>query len=179
MSRLNQFRRISLTIAEMIDAFRVVPRIILLSYGWMVWAVGRWYMSIPSVNETSCQADVLKTLLESGVTLQQAQSVACTIVDTIGGPTNEQTMFVSIVTGLSAVVIGFYLNTGKSLKWQGGVIDAIPEPTRTQYEHIPATGKRSRTSTPPPETWETYPGDDLPLGTSPTDPVSLQDETKS
>ena len=116
--------------AEAFDAWRVVPRLILIAYGWMVWMVSSWYMAIPSANEIQCQADVLRTLLENGTAVDQAKQIACSVVETIGGPTSEQTMFVSIVTGLSSVVIGLYLNTGKSAKWQGGVIDTI-QPTNT------------------------------------------------
>lgn len=125
MSRTKPFRTWSLTIAETFDAWRVVPRLILVAYGWMVWEVTRWYMSIPSANQTQCQADVLEALIASGTTLEQARATACSIIQTVGGPTSEQTMFVSIVAGLSSVVIGLYLNSGKSSKWQGGVVDSI------------------------------------------------------
>lgn len=125
MFRIDTLRRWSLIAAEAFDAWRVVPRTILVAYGWMVWNVTRWYMSIPSSNQIQCQADVLRVLMESKINIDQARAMACSIVDTIGGPTSEQTMFVSIVTGLSSVVIGLYLNTGKTSKWQGDVIPTI------------------------------------------------------
>lgn len=130
MPSLTHIRKVSLVFAEAFDAWRVVPRAILVAYGWMVWMVSTWYMSIPSANETQCQADVLTAMMDRGVPVEQVRSMACTIVETIGGPTSEQTMFVSIVTGLSSVVIGLYLNSGKTSKWQGGVIDTI-HPTNT------------------------------------------------
>jgi hypothetical protein len=141
-------RRWSLVAAEQFDAWRVVPRIILIVYGWMVWKVSVWYMSIPSANQMQCQADVLRTLFEQSVPIDQARSIACSIVDTIGGPTSEQTMFVSIFTGLSSVVIGLYLNTGKTSKWQSGVIDTIQpvntlaEQNRYQYGGYHQGGRR-------------------------------------
>lgn len=41
-------------IAELIDAFRVVPRIILVVYAWLVWYVVNWYMLLdsPSTEQT-------------------------------------------------------------------------------------------------------------------------------
>lgn len=33
--------------AELIDAFRFVPRTILIAYGIMVWQITEWYMALP------------------------------------------------------------------------------------------------------------------------------------
>jgi hypothetical protein len=37
----------SLEWAEVIDAYRVVPRLLLLGYGYLVWHVTTWFMSLP------------------------------------------------------------------------------------------------------------------------------------
>lgn len=178
MSRISTFRRVSLVLAEAFDAWRVVPRAILVAYGWMVWMVSSWYMSIPSTNEVRCQADVLRELLDQGSTVEQARSIACTVVETIGGPTSEQTMFVSILTGLSSVVIGLYLNTGKTAKWQGSVIDSI-QPTNTlassyRYGEQTKANDVNEFQTPyysnsnTPEEF-VVPGDEQPLSPDPAD----------
>lgn len=125
---LTTLRKWSLAIAESIDAFRIVPRIILVAYGWMVWVITRWYIAIPTSNSMECQSDVMNVALQNGATFDQARAVACSVIGSVGGPTSEQTMFVSIIVGLSSVVIGLYLNTGHKSKWQGDVIQAI-EPT--------------------------------------------------
>jgi hypothetical protein len=43
-----------LRIAEYIDAYRIVPRILLFSYGYLVWYVVNWYMGIqtPTTEQT-------------------------------------------------------------------------------------------------------------------------------
>lgn len=166
---LKTFRTWSLALAETFDAWRVVPRAILVAYGWMVWEVTRWYMSIPSANQTSCQADVLQALIQSGTTLEQARSTACSIIQTVGGPTSEQTMFVSITAGLSSVVIGLYLNSGKSSKWQGGVVDAIavpaPAPMVPQgYRLVPDTQDPGQPYMPPRGRWRQRPHQEMMAG---------------
>jgi hypothetical protein len=35
-----------LAVAELIDAYRVVPRLILCGYGYMVWDMWRWVQSL-------------------------------------------------------------------------------------------------------------------------------------
>lgn len=148
------YRKVALTIAESIDAFRVIPRLILFVYGWMVWIVATWYMSIPSANQTQCQADVLKTLLDQHIPMDQARAAACSIIHTIGGPTSEQTMFVSIFTGLSSVVIGLYLNSGKAPSAQTDVLNTI-QPANTlagSYHPSPTyQGESSTTTTSAPD----------------------------
>lgn len=36
--------------AEIIDAFRVVPRLLLAGYGYLVWHVSAWFMALPDPN---------------------------------------------------------------------------------------------------------------------------------
>lgn len=64
--------------AESIDAFRVVPRLILLAYAFLVYSVIEWFF-------------------------------------TLQDPTGGQVTFVTIITGMAAVVIGLYQNSGR--KW--------------------------------------------------------------
>lgn len=127
-------RKWVLASAEAMDAHRVVPRAILMAYGWMVWKVTQWYMSIPSTARVQCQNDVMTTLFNKGVAVDQVRAIACSITDTVGGPTSEQTMFVSIIVGLSSVVIGLYLNSGNQSKWQGNVVGSL------QYQYPPSLG---------------------------------------
>jgi hypothetical protein len=135
MFSFHDVRKWSLAFAEALDAHRIVPRGILLAYGWMVWKVTEWYMSIPVSLRFECQNDVLTTLLATaGMTVEKAKGIACNIADTVGGPTSEQTMFVSIIVGLSGVVIGLYLNSGNSAKWQGNVVGQL------QYQYPPTRG---------------------------------------
>lgn len=104
-----------LDIAETFDAWRVVPRIGLLAYGFLVYQLYTWFSSIQTFVKTSCDAKVLETLLSAGIPLTEAQEIACTVIDIVGGPTGAQTTFVTTIVGLSAAVFGLYTNTGR--KW--------------------------------------------------------------
>ena len=48
--------------AEIIDAFRLVPRAVLVAYAWLVWYVINWYMQLP---EPSTQQAALVTVVTS------------------------------------------------------------------------------------------------------------------
>jgi hypothetical protein len=49
-----------LDIAEVVDAFRVIPRSILIAYGFLVWTVVSWFMGIPA--PTTQQAALVTTV---------------------------------------------------------------------------------------------------------------------
>lgn len=58
-----QHRDMLLYIAEIIDAYRVVPRIILGLYAFFVWYVVNWYLPIP--NPTTGQTALVTTIAGS------------------------------------------------------------------------------------------------------------------
>lgn len=102
-----------LDIADILDAWRVIPRTMAAAYGFMVYKLFIWYTSIPTHEERECDNSILNTLINSGIDVQQAMEMACTIVGTVGGPTSQQTSFVTVIIGLSTGIFGFYVNSGK------------------------------------------------------------------
>ena len=54
-------------------------------------------------------------MLEKGIDPMVINDIACRVTDMIGGPTMEQTAFVTTICGLAAIIFNFYTNTGK--KW--------------------------------------------------------------
>lgn len=111
MDKLTKFKQIALTLAEVIDAWRAVPRIMLITYGAMVINLYTWYKSIPTFMQQKCDAAVLKIFMDGGMDLHQAQALACTIVDVVGGPTPAQSTFVTTIVGLSTGIFGLYTAT--------------------------------------------------------------------
>ena len=109
-------RQALLSTAELIDAFRVVPRFILTLYGILIYQLYTWYTAIETTVQTKCDEAILKLLMDHGETLVNAQSVACYVVDHVGGPTTAQTTFVTTIIGLATPMFAFYTNTGK--KWK-------------------------------------------------------------
>ena len=55
------WKKIFLEIAEVVDAFRVVPRFILIGYSILVWTVAQWYMGIdvPSTQQAALMTTVI------------------------------------------------------------------------------------------------------------------------
>ncbi len=53
-------KKLVLTIAELIDAFRLVPRLVLVGYALLVWSVVSWYMGLP---DPSTQHAALVTIV--------------------------------------------------------------------------------------------------------------------
>jgi hypothetical protein len=47
-------------LAELMDVWRVVPRLLLLAYGYLVWHVVKWYMTIP--DPTSSQTTLVTVI---------------------------------------------------------------------------------------------------------------------
>lgn len=92
-----------LTSAELFDAWRVVPRLLVTAYGWLCWEIVSWYMRLtPSIIE-GCDIDKLAELC-----LYDA-------------PTTQHAALVTVIVGASAAVFGLYTNTGRS--WvKGGFV---------------------------------------------------------
>lgn len=109
-------RNTSLILAEAIDAWRVIPRLILIGYAWLVYQLYLWYKNIPTYVQERCDAAVLKIFLDAKMGLAEAQALACTVQDVVGGPTAAQSAFVTTIIGLSTGIFGLYTATGR--KWE-------------------------------------------------------------
>lgn len=114
-----EFRRASLLIAESVDAWRIIPRAILVLYSTLVFNMYVWYKSIPTYVQENCDAGVLRILMETGLALSEAKDVACSVADIVGGPTAAQSAFVTTIIGLSTGIFGLYVATGR--KWERGI----------------------------------------------------------
>ena len=113
---MEKFSDIMMNLAKIMDAWRVIPRVIVAMYGFMIYKLFVWYTGIPTHEEESCNDALVTTLIENGVEIDRAMEMACTIVGTVGGPTTQQTSFVTIIIGLSSAMFGFYVNSGG--KWE-------------------------------------------------------------
>jgi hypothetical protein len=120
------FRHISLVIAESVDAWRIIPRTILVLYSTLVFNLYLWYKSIPTYVQEQCDPSVLRVLMELQMSVEEAKVFACSVVDIVGGPTAAQSAFVTTIIGLSTGIFGLYVATGR--KWERGLPhDANPQ----------------------------------------------------
>jgi len=99
VGNVDTWRKGHLAVAEWIDAWRLVPRIICAGYAWVTYTVIKWYMNLkPEVLE-NCNVELLKD------------------VCVIQAPSTQHAALVTAVIGIAAAMFAFYANTGK--KWNG------------------------------------------------------------
>ena len=99
LGNVDTWRKGHLAVAEWIDAWRLVPRLLVTGYGWVTYTVVRWYMNLkPEVIE-NCNVELLKE------------------VCVIQAPSTQHAALVTAVIGIAAAMFAFYASTGK--KWNG------------------------------------------------------------
>jgi hypothetical protein len=96
---IDMWRKGHMAVAEMVDNWRVIPRLIAAGYAYMMWKVVQWYMNLQPQMMEGCD---VATLAEKCI---------------IAGPTTQHAALVTAVVGISAAVFGLYANSGK--KWNG------------------------------------------------------------
>lgn len=118
---INKFRVMHLLLAEAFDAWRVVPRMFLALYGAMLWWLVKWFTTSRTIEKITCDKDLIIDLSNKHFTMDQIQTLACTVSDVIHitAPGTAHTVFATTVAGLATAVFAFYANTGKD--WNRGV----------------------------------------------------------
>lgn len=91
-------RKSYLAFAEALDAFRVVPRILLVAYGYLVYFTVDWFVKLEPYMLEGCKVEDMSQCI-------------------VQAPTTQHAALVSVVVGAAAVVIGLYQNSGR--KWNG------------------------------------------------------------
>lgn len=124
-----------LLLAEAFDAWRVVPRLMIVAYGYLVFNLYIWYKNIPTYVEEKCDANVITVLLAKGMSSPEIKNFACTVVDVVGGPTAAQSTFVTTIIGLSTGIFGLYTATGR--KWDGWEPNLIGKNVQVSYQPTP------------------------------------------
>ena len=99
MRNIDVWRVRYMAVAEWVDAWRIVPRIIVGGYAYMLWTVVTWYMALEPQLIENCATEILKELC-----VAQA-------------PSTQHAALVTAVIGISAAVFGLYSNSGR--KWTG------------------------------------------------------------
>jgi len=117
LNRLNKPIMVLLMRAsELIDAMRVVPRLVLAGYMYVVYTIIKWYIEFEIVITHECDSNTLKVLLDSGILVDAAKDIACSPSAILGRP-DGYTVLVTVMVGASAAVFGMYTNSGRS--WNG------------------------------------------------------------
>lgn len=96
---IDSWRKVHMAFAEWFDAWRLIPRLLVAGYAYMLWEVVNWYMNIVPTMIVGCNIDKLKEAC-----ISQA-------------PTTQDAVLVTAVIGIAAAVFGLYTGSGK--KWNG------------------------------------------------------------
>lgn len=59
--KIERFRRVSSAIAELVDAYRLAPRLILAQYSYWLWDAYQWYihLAVPTTEQTALLATIV------------------------------------------------------------------------------------------------------------------------
>ena len=100
-SEIDRRRKLHLSMAEFLDAWRLFPRLLIGLYCWITYEVITWYMSLQPYIIDDCNVEILK---ENCVVAAQ---------------TTGQSLLVSAIFGAATGIFGLYASTGR--KWGEGV----------------------------------------------------------
>ena len=93
------YRRRHLAIAEFVDAWRIIPRLMVVGYTWLLVKVTIWYMEKEPYLLEGCDVAALgKECL-------------------VQAPSTQHAALVTAVVGIAAAIFGLYTSSGK--KWNG------------------------------------------------------------
>lgn len=95
---IDTYRKAQLAVAEMVDAWRVVPRLLVAGYSYLIYIVVKWYMTLEPKMIEGCVSNVVKDCIYDA-------------------PTTQHAALVTTLVGISAAVFALYTNSGK--KWNG------------------------------------------------------------
>lgn len=84
--------------------------------------------------QIKCDSALFEILLAKGQKMDTIKELACSIIGTAGGPTAEQTAFVTIIIGLSSAIFALYTGSGKKYD--------VPESDNSDTDEPPKPEKR-------------------------------------
>ncbi len=100
MPDIDAWRKFHLAIAEWFDAWRILPRAVVILFGYGAYHVTRWYMNLSPY--------ILENCIEVGGKVSEC---------IVAAPTTQHTALLSALFALAAAVFAFYTSAGK--KWNG------------------------------------------------------------
>lgn len=100
MADIDSWRKAQLAIAEWVDAWRIIPRGVVILFGYGVYHVTKWYMELTPY--------ILEGCVEAGGKVPEC---------IVQAPTTQHTALLSALFALAAAVFAFYSGAGR--KWNG------------------------------------------------------------
>lgn len=97
-NNVDTYRKAHMAVAELVDAWRVIPRLLVAAYSYLIFMIVKWYMDLGPTIIEGCVSDTITDCIHQA-------------------PTTQQAALVTTIVGISAAVFGLYTNTGR--KWNG------------------------------------------------------------
>lgn len=97
---IDKFRKTHLALAELIDSWRIIPRIILAGYGFLLYKASMWYMSLEPHVMDNCTAEHVKDCI-------------------VNAPTTQHSVLLTALIGGAGAIFGFYSKSGR--EWTKGI----------------------------------------------------------
>ena len=91
---IDAIRRFYLSLAEATDAWRIVPRVLVTGYGYLLYKVVMWYMELVPYMLDGCVSETVTDCI-------------------VEAPTTQHAALVTAVVGIAAAFFGLYTNTGQ------------------------------------------------------------------
>lgn len=126
---IDAWRKFHMAFAEWFDAWRIVPRLIVAAYAYMMYEITAWYLELEPKMIEGCDPAVL-----AEACIAQA-------------PTTQHMAFVTAVVGIAAAIFAFYSNSGR--KWNGFTHWNIANKQKEQEVLSPTVEGGRRASDPP------------------------------
>jgi len=98
---IDSWRKVHLAVAEFVDAWRIIPRAVVVVFSYGVYGVTTWYMNLKPYILEGC--------------VKAAESVPTECI--VQAPTTQHTALLTAMFALAAAVFAFYSNNGR--KWNG------------------------------------------------------------
>jgi len=117
---LNKIRMAHLAVGEWFDAWRIVPRAIVAGYGYILYKVVFWYMSLHPYMLDGCKSTTITDCI-------------------VQAPTTQHTALVSAIATMASVIVGFYVSSGR--KWSEGVQEWPTEKKATSSDSSDSTSQ--------------------------------------
>lgn len=109
---INTFRKWNLAYAEAIDAWRIIPRLMVTAYAYLCYVLVNWFLHYDKFEKVECNDLLMRTLLDHKIPIDVAKDLACKVTE-VTGPTTAEITFVTAVVGLATGIFGLYASSGK------------------------------------------------------------------
>lgn len=94
--KVDKFRKMHLAVAELIDAWRIIPRLLVVGYSILLVKLTMWYINLEPYIMEEC--------------LKYTDNVSKCIVD---APTTSHSVIITALIGVAGGIFGFYAKSGK------------------------------------------------------------------